>query len=814
MSSRSTISSLSLPIATLAERSRIIRCRNLRPSPSGGLQATGSPTVIAAIPGAQPVSGGLFTLSDSSVCIIIYHEGHLKAVIGTEITDIAPIGDIPRCIIPLDSGNAIVVMPSSGKPMRYALTTASFPDNAAHTWVESPLFPSLPPLMLTRRDMGTVSASVPSVTLHGSYSTSSHELSDTDRATLDKVMRQAYTRLADSACLHGRYIQPVVARYRLIGDGGVSLYTSAPVIVTPAYGLQATQATVHLSGDGFATTSGSRLTATEFTIEAVNTREPDETWRTLVRSVEILISPQLHPMSPTLPGTFTLSGSSSTGLTFTHTLPGVNTFDGGSSFAVSYVTAILDNADILLRPGGYATDCDREIDALRSILSMPTEPSYENSAMTARLSPPHTFTAGTASCNGDLIAWGDLKAIPFDGYTLPETAISADSSADSTPTAVLTTMHDGSSVVRSSVMHSLTPTALSPLILYPDPDAASVTLLAGRQAVTLPLTPTPGRRWAYYLSPSLSPLSFNEEREAFVLPAAAPASRRYQSGIAVTAASSPLKPLAATSGDISHILRIIPAVRHSNSFTVPSARFYIIGTAGMSSMALNDKRTRINLNLLDGRSVASPLSATPIPSGIAVLFGRRLVSVSGSKTATLIEDCGEASALGYCHSTGELWCISPQVTVSDSSPDPITILSLDNSYRYTRRDLNISSVVSSAASMILIDNMGRILDPAVETGTDTTVRYTATIPHGLCPGNAASLRIPLLGRQVSGDITVTASHSKPSRTMPTASAMLRRLSISGGDLNHHIVENILIPHSHHLTVDIACSGKELKIENS
>lgn len=116
-------------------------------------------------------------------------------------------------------------MPAEGPARRFAALRDA---DGQLSWNEIPLFPSLPPLMIVRRDVGTAVSTLPVMTLRSSYTTTSQQLGDTDRAAIDKAMREAYIALSDSALSRGRYIQPVVARYRLRGDGGRVLYTSAP----------------------------------------------------------------------------------------------------------------------------------------------------------------------------------------------------------------------------------------------------------------------------------------------------------------------------------------------------------------------------------------------------------------------------------------------------------------------------------------------------------------------------------------------------------------------------------------------------------
>ena len=74
------------PVATLADYRRVMRCRNLRPLLSGGLTGVGLPRSVAMFYGDPPsaVPGGVFSLSDGTRCVLVHHDGCLKAVPGRE----------------------------------------------------------------------------------------------------------------------------------------------------------------------------------------------------------------------------------------------------------------------------------------------------------------------------------------------------------------------------------------------------------------------------------------------------------------------------------------------------------------------------------------------------------------------------------------------------------------------------------------------------------------------------------------------------------------------------------------------------------
>lgn len=792
-----SISSFTFPAATLVDRKHVGRCCNLRPSPDGGLSATGRPRTVASTgsSSAQPVNGGHIILPDGSVGVLITDQGQLKAALPDgSVKTVASVGGAVTCALPLDDG--FIIMTEGRAPRRFTCSL----EGKELRFAETELWPDLPPLRIARHDIGTASADMPVLTLSSAYTSNDRHLSETDRSKVDKAMREAYINLSDRALLRGRYIQPVVARYRLIGEEGRTLYTSAPVVVAPETGLQGVTATLRLTGEGMRQCEISPLTATEFVPAIEATRPTNAVWDALVRSVQLLVSPQLHPYSDTLPGQNSRSAWTTTQITMQATLPGLDPSrpyaEAGTRIA-GYITSILDNQDVALRVRATPHDTEAELQELRAIAGLRRPVPTPADVLAVSLSAPHTFTAATSARSGDLVAWGDLTVNPYAGHTLPEMTLSVLAGTSSLPTASLVSMHDGSSVVSTAVMTKSEQPMLSPLVTYPSADASSMTLIAGSKALTLPLIPTPGARCSYYLAPDLRPMPLTEEREGFAVPSASPRRRHYPSAVALCPVSAPFDATAVSHGDGAQLVALLPAMRHSNSFTVPSARFYMFGHGGISSMTLSDGRKRVNINLLYGRPVTSAGAVTPITGGVAALAGKALVKVTGSRPEVLVENCG-GIALGWCDRYGELWCLNPPQP-SGSDRGEAMIMTPDRSAAYTRDGLGPFKLLSTMAGMHLITASGDILDPSDETDAPTTVKYSVSKPHGISPRTSVPIAIPLYAHGVTGSVTIGATHGDPRR----AAATLRTLTLRSGEINHPLREQLRIPHSHALTLSLS-----------
>ena len=114
--------------STLHDRSRVLRCHNLRPDPTGGLMGVSRPATISSLPGAEPVKGGLITLDDGTRCIIMYHQGHLKAVTDTEVKSLIRLDEAPATVT--RTAGSLIVMRHRGM---YSHILSHYP---AEYWTE------------------------------------------------------------------------------------------------------------------------------------------------------------------------------------------------------------------------------------------------------------------------------------------------------------------------------------------------------------------------------------------------------------------------------------------------------------------------------------------------------------------------------------------------------------------------------------------------------------------------------------------------------------------------------------------------------
>lgn len=92
------------------------------------------------------------------------------------------------------------------------------------------------------------------------------------------------------------------------------------------------------------------------------------------------------------------------------------------------------------------------------------------------------------------------------------------------------------------------------------------------------------------------------------------------------------------------------------------------GSAGIHAVAVSAAMKAVSAHLIDSRSVVSARHVAWSPDGVYALSGRNLLSVGGSR-AKVIADSVSTSAIGWCGSTGRLYCVTGATLLRVRSPD-------------------------------------------------------------------------------------------------------------------------------------------------
>lgn len=827
-------------VATLRDR-HIDICHNLRPAPrGGGLCAIRKPVRldIPAMPGARILPGGLRRVGGRRVLFIEYN-GRLVCVdlADKSVTTMPEAPGIPCAILSTPSG-LIVMMGEEGCPMLLSRVAAVW------RWRSMTDMPA--PVAVVRKDLSTLSVTIPEGRLRGDYDSRSRDLTPDDAATLRKAIVEAYCSLGDLAVSRRAFFQPVMARCLMRGHGGEVLYVSPPVLVVPLSGPQLTGADFTLSGEGLSSYSSLTLTAQTFSLSLRACAPLGEEWRGLVKCVEISLSPQLHPLDDRLDADFTFGRFTATGVILHVTLPGVDATKGTAAFGSalrSQVEAVLahpDEAMSTVATARYDAESDSwsgaghpyypsapstssALKTLRSLMSLPSRPS--DSATIAAISPPHCLNARLTATGGDCVALAGISAGRFPGWLPAEmllTSPAADSSA-SIPMACKVTFADGSSCVRSAVTRAFAFGVLSPLLVYPSGDAVALELFFGHRSIRVPLVSDPSGCFSYWLSPDGMPVEVDENMPAFVHPSADSAPRLFPGLVAVASAADPLSPMSVTriSGDEPVALAAAPSL--SGAWDAGSARFYLFGPDGTRSLTANASRSRLTARTIDSRPVESPDAVCSIGSdGLALLAGSDLLMLKGQRISTLRSFVGAAS-IGWNPVEGEIYCFhSPDspcpenFTLVEGRERPVPlfpdamVFRPDGGELFSRSCPRPLTLLSDAAGLLALDADGFLYDFSREDpDSEVEVIFRSTLPLSDPAVARREFAIPLFGRVSDGHVELRADNGAG----PLASDLLASWEVSG-TVTHIPPCALLAPHRHNFILSLRATTSSILLSQS
>lgn len=389
-------------------------------------------------------------------------------------------------------------------------------DAESDRWRVSQGQPAPPPLTLTAKGAGALTAWTSTVDLSGvTYAGGSFTVPSASRDRVTGAMLDGYDRLLRTAGESGRMVQPVIARYRLIGAEGETVYESAPVLLAPS----GRQCTAEVSTAY--TYSGGTLSLPAVAIEAQSYRpvltmaaeEDIGAWRERVSRVEILVSEQWDPVDREGRAglRFTRAGTSDA-LAWLR-LPGAELTD---KVMAERIAAALSGDGVKMR---VAARMDLPAGGTEAEVTCTTGEEFTESAggygkneangdELAAIQAPNSFTAGTVMSDGDLVVWGDITPVLAGGNNIAEMA---GERADAAWRGVVrVTMSDGTQATGTFDGVTGMPVSLGPLISYPHPRARLMEVWIETDAdgyaplrhVEIPLS-SAGSGMSAYVSPTL-----------------------------------------------------------------------------------------------------------------------------------------------------------------------------------------------------------------------------------------------------------------------------------------------------------------------
>lgn len=564
-----------------------------------------------------------------------------------------------RCAAAVPSGCITVMTEGSGP--------AVLRQNAAGGWEQEQEAPRDAPV-ITSESVAAFSEPVDLVTLSPGYAAGGVTLLPAHRVKLTQAIGEAYRRLNARSAAAGGWFQPVIARTRTVDASGRTLYVSQLVMVGTASALKLTGSLAF--GDKSSAVEGLTLSARPFRLRVSCPKPLPEGVRIVVE-----VSPQLHPFDPAGVSECRLTRLDATHARLDASLPGVRLDADGSAAVARHVPRVITSLDSLCDSVG-----ELRCGTLYTLFSAPRGESVEadikrigaagsspSAAVIAATAVPHRFSAAAARVSGTTVVWAGIEPLPLAAPSVSELAAAGTAGGCTGSVQVTFSGSDSAgtpySTVRTFALPDYTPTALSPLIVYPDARATALRVAVGTAWVKVPLVPAPDGRSAYYLAPDLLPVEISQSGSATV-PAANPPAMRLPGGIIVADAADPFVPRASAELPGGSIVAVAEGARSRSSWDFARRHFYLFATSGIYALTVDSRGTGLSLARISPAEVTAPAVAAT-PQGVAAIAGGRLVMVSGS-VARIVEDVDArgATALGYDPARGELWIGGPDAAAT------------------------------------------------------------------------------------------------------------------------------------------------------
>lgn len=625
---------------------------NLRRDGGGSLVPVGAMTAV------EGLDGGCRPLGQIGRWLLVASGRGLRAV-ATDGSGTEPI--VCPSALPGDAlcahagGDSLTVMTSAG-PVRVEIVGDALR--------QTPLTPDFPPVTLLALDYGPMTADVAERSLSKSYS--GGRVSAQDAGNVLDDLTDAYLHIASSAAASGMFVQPVIARCKLRDGGGNLLYTSQPVLLGHSTGGQLA-GYIGLKSDDRHVLKPYTLTAQIWKLSAVFAPSAGFARAAEVASAELWVTPQFHPYSPGGMGEVNVNRASSADADFLRVrLPGASCGlgPGWKSLvrrtvfrALARIDDIEERVAVVSSPFGDAErrveiSASPEADAAAASTALTAalrRPVRRRTLMQTLMLPPHTFTASVTASDAGTVAWGDIAVQRFGGsHSLEITARRGNAGAWKMITKVV--FADGSSLSRTDQGSGEAPSLISPLLVYPSPDAVEmdIRLTSGGSMTTarFPLEADESGRFAAYMADTAVPMAVPAQ-SVLDIAVTHPADREYPAAMILARASAPLVAEVVAEPDGNRIRALCAAYSAGQSWEFGRCRFFAGTDAGMYSVVLGANRRSVSARIVASGTVASRKSLVNAGGEVYALVGDALMLVPPAGRPQFF-GCGAAySGLAY-----------------------------------------------------------------------------------------------------------------------------------------------------------------------
>lgn len=626
-----------------------------------------------------------------------------------------------------------------------------------------------------------LSATVPRRRL--SSGISSGALKKSDEKALTDDFCNAYRRLCSLASSAGSAIQPAIARYRLVGHDGRTLFLSQPVLLLPDGGAQFCDYHAVYSSDG--------QTVNEYTIEAATWKlalslRADNSARQRAARLDVLLTPLFHPFdtdmpSPVLYGRY----ATATDVFARIALPGRQrglgkAFSQNSQKTVRDAVARLDRLETCIASVNDPFAENREI-----TIDIPSQPDPETDAMKiartlakpaeklrrelALTTMPNTFAASLGATSAAAAMWANITAIPFGGF-MPSSFATRTVAGQAWKATVAVRFRNGKGVVRTESGTSGAFTALSPLLCYPSPDAVGMTvqIVSGGtvRRGSFALSPDESGRFSIYVSPGLdaTELPVVSSEQTFTFP---DASEALSPMLAFAPSANPLA-IAALTDAPGYVTALAARTSAEQSWEFGRSRFIAATASEIFSAGTSQDFRRISLRTLGHSGVAGDGCICPDGRGGFFAIADGSLLRFGSRGTVVFDPDRRYSSVAWNVRRNELWART-------AKGDTLVFEGGSTDFVSMRKDLDVSRFAQCGDAACAVSDSGIYLTGEETTGGLRQIEHRRVIVpsrYDLC--HIDKIRIDMQASAFDGEIIVEGIATDTSRPW-----LIKRCAICG-----------------------------------
>jgi|GEM_PF-1076728 len=612
--------------------------------------------------------------------------------------------------------------------------------------LHGPMLP-LPPLWLTATDETLLSEPLPDIRLSGE-GISRGTLTATDLQTAGHALTAAYDRLRKKALRLGFFMQPVIARYRLLDATGDTLAVSPPVLACTASGFQCCGGIATEYNGSSATLSGGAIQCRVYRLEARTGKALPEPWKSMVKSAVIETLAPLDPVDSSDTCSASVSGTGSNP-TVTFHLPGIAPDSTARNTRLQGLTAtaLASSHGKWLTQGVFqqpfaATGNHTTISPDTHAVPADNDPTF--------LRRDDVSYGACAECDDNLLL-ADERTEDFNGYPLENYASERGSGTHAWQAVIRVRIDAGNGMTRTAVSTTYgqgeAPTALSPLLVFPDADATEMTIgisgADGSSTVTgtYRLTPLREAGIAFHISPTLERLRPCASSDS--LPPATPDARHavIRHGMITLCdklrLSAPLMHERCATGAI-HSIHEAPRSRGIWDFA--RKKLILAGESGITVMTLDNSHRLRSSALLDPRPVKSHeavcLCAGEQGTELAAIAGGDLVGIGAGGVTTIMRGC-KAVQPGWSTSHGELWLLFTDGTLRRMLHPHLNIRETTAIHPYGTAT---GFSMLQWGHRLLIESAGTLMDASREEFPEEGISMLVRLRHDRLRAATATLR--------------------------------------------------------------------------